>query len=76
VSGTPSTLPPPPPVPSGGRSRCPRGFAELLADLLARFFDGRNASVGDGVERALGRKPRDFAEWVSETAATGVWNGA
>lgn len=54
----------------------PREFAELLADLLATFFDGRNASVGDGVERALGRKPRDFSDWVRETAATGVWNGA
>lgn len=54
----------------------PREFAELLAELLATFFDGRNASVGDGVERALGRKPRDFADWVRETAATGVWNVA
>jgi uncharacterized protein YbjT (DUF2867 family) len=54
----------------------PREFAELVADLLATFFDGRNASVGDGVERALGRRPRDFADWVRETAATGVWNGA
>ena len=54
----------------------PREFAELLADLLSQFFDGRNASVGDGVERALGRKPRDFADWAREIAATGVWNGA
>jgi uncharacterized protein YbjT (DUF2867 family) len=54
----------------------PREFAELLSKLLGEFFDGRNASVGDGVERALGRKPRDFAEWVSATAATGVWNVA
>jgi uncharacterized protein YbjT (DUF2867 family) len=54
----------------------PREFAALLSTLIAEFFDGRNASVGDGVERALGRKPRDFADWVSEIAATGVWNVA
>jgi uncharacterized protein YbjT (DUF2867 family) len=54
----------------------PPEFAALLADLLAQFFDGRNASLGDGVERALGRKPRDFADWVGEVAATGVWDVA
>jgi uncharacterized protein YbjT (DUF2867 family) len=54
----------------------PREFAELLSKLIGEFFDGRNASVGDGVERALGRKPRDFSDWVSEKAATGVWNVA
>jgi uncharacterized protein YbjT (DUF2867 family) len=54
----------------------PREFADLLARLLGEFFDGRNASVGDGVERALGRKPRDFTDWVRETAPTGVWGGA
>jgi hypothetical protein len=43
---------------------------------VSAFFDGRNASVGDGVERALGRKPRDFFDWVREIAATGVWQAA
>lgn len=54
----------------------PREFAELLSDLLAAFFDGRNSSLGDGVERALGRKPRDFGDWVSERARTGIWDPA
>ncbi len=40
----------------------PRGFAQTLATLLSEFFDGRNSSLADGVERALNRKPRDFAD--------------
>jgi uncharacterized protein YbjT (DUF2867 family) len=54
----------------------PRELAEFLAETVSAFFDGRNASVGDGVERALGRKPRDFVDWVREIAATGVWQAA
>jgi uncharacterized protein YbjT (DUF2867 family) len=52
----------------------PREFAEPLATLISEFFDGRNSSPADGVERALNRKPRDFADWVAEVAATGVWD--
>ncbi|MFE4977839.1 NmrA family transcriptional regulator, partial [Kitasatospora sp. NPDC056651] len=29
---------------------------------------------GDGVRRALGREPRDFADYARAAAATGVWN--
>lgn len=47
--------------------------ADPLATLLAEFLDGRNSSVTDGVQQALGRLPRDFADFVRETAATGVW---
>ncbi|MFJ6661230.1 NmrA family transcriptional regulator [Streptomyces sp. NPDC091377] len=54
----------------------PRDFAEPLATLISEFFDGRNSSLADGVERALHRKPRDFADWVAEIAPTGVWNTA
>ncbi|QDY75219.1 NmrA family transcriptional regulator [Streptomyces qinzhouensis] len=54
----------------------PRDFAEPLATLISEFFDGRNSSLADGVERALKRKPRDFADWVAEIAPTGVWDAA
>ncbi|WP_282794952.1 NmrA family transcriptional regulator [Streptomyces sp. CC224B] len=54
----------------------PRAFADPLATLISEFFDGRNSSLADGVERALNRKPRDFADWVAEIAPTGVWNAA
>jgi hypothetical protein len=37
-------------------------------------LDGRNSQTTDGVQRALGREPRDFAEYARAAAATGVWN--
>jgi uncharacterized protein YbjT (DUF2867 family) len=49
--------------------------AEIVA-LLTRLFSevlGNNAYVTDGVQRALGRPPRDFAAYAAETAASGVW---
>jgi uncharacterized protein YbjT (DUF2867 family) len=49
-------------------------IVELLAYLFSEVLDGRNAHVTDGVQRALGRPPRDFGAYVRETAATGVWN--
>jgi uncharacterized protein YbjT (DUF2867 family) len=48
--------------------------AEFLADLFAALFDGRNAATTDGVQRALGRAPRDFRDYVHDTARTGVWD--
>ncbi len=36
--------------------------------------DGRNASTTDGVQRALGREPRDFTDYARAAAATGIWN--
>lgn len=45
----------------------------LVDHLFAEVLDGRNASLADGVERALGRAPRDFADYARETAASGVW---
>jgi uncharacterized protein YbjT (DUF2867 family) len=46
----------------------------LLTYLFTEVLDGRNASVTDGVRRALGRPPRDFAGYVADTAATGAWH--
>lgn len=45
-------------------------FAELIGDVL----DGRNAHLTDGVQRALGRPPRDFTSWAHDAAAAGAWN--
>ena len=47
--------------------------ADLLTDLCREVFDGRNASLGDGVQRALGRAPRDFADFCTASAAQAVW---
>ncbi len=52
----------------------PEDIAWLLDYLFATVLDGRNASVCDGVRRALGREPGDFAEYARRTAAAGVWN--
>ena len=37
-------------------------------------LNGRNASLADGLQRALRREPRDFADYARETAASGVWD--
>jgi uncharacterized protein YbjT (DUF2867 family) len=52
----------------------PPEFVELLTYLFTEILDGRNAHVTDGVRRALGRDPRDFADYASAAAASGVWN--
>jgi uncharacterized protein YbjT (DUF2867 family) len=36
----------------------------LLRFLFTEVLDGRNAHVTDGVQRALGREPRDFADYA------------
>ena len=47
-----------------------RDYTELFTTIL----DGRSAYLADGVQRALGRAPRDFADWARDVAATGVWD--
>ena len=56
------------------KAHVPREDATLLNYLFTEVLDGRNARVADGVSQALGRAPRDFTEYVRDTAATGVWN--
>ena len=46
---------------------------ELLAYLFTEVLDGRNAYVADGVERAIGRPPRDFADYARNAAENGAW---
>jgi uncharacterized protein YbjT (DUF2867 family) len=55
------------------RQKVPEEFVELVMYLFTTVLDGRNTPLGDGVERALGRQPRSFADYVKTTAATGVW---
>jgi len=52
----------------------PEDILWLLNYLFATVLDGRNAHLADGVRRALGREPRDFAEFASRAAAAGVWD--
>ncbi|WP_431955990.1 NAD(P)H-binding protein [Nocardia lijiangensis] len=51
----------------------PADEISLLDYLFGTLLDGRNCATTDGVRRALGREPKDFAEYAAETAEAGVW---
>ena len=51
----------------------PEDIIALTQFLFDTVLDGRNSETTDGVQRALGRAPRDFAEYARATAATGIW---
>lgn len=55
-------------------SGTPDDIAWLLDYLFETVLDGRNACVCDGVQRALGREPTDFADYARRIAARGTWN--
>ena len=55
-------------------SGTPDDVAWLLNYLFETVLDGRNAHVGDGVQRALDREPADFAAYAQRIAARGTWN--
>ena len=48
--------------------------ADVFTAIARETLDGRNASTADGVERALGRKPRDFSDFADTAAAAGAWS--
>jgi uncharacterized protein YbjT (DUF2867 family) len=52
----------------------PEDVVGFLMYLFGEVLDGRNASLTDGVQRAVGREPRDFSQYAREAAAAGVWN--
>jgi hypothetical protein len=56
------------------RAGVPDEVTGMLEYLFGEVLDGRNAQLTDGVQRALGREPTDFAEFARKAAATGVWN--
>jgi uncharacterized protein YbjT (DUF2867 family) len=52
----------------------PDGLIQVLVYLFTTVLDGRNALPADGVRRALGREPRDFADFARDAAAGGAWD--
>ena len=50
--------------------------ADVFTAIARETLDGRNAHTADGVERALGRKPRDFAEFAQSAMSAGAWSKA
>jgi uncharacterized protein YbjT (DUF2867 family) len=51
-------------------------IADVITEICRETLDGRNEWLGDGVQRALGREPRDFADFCRSTAAAGAWTAA
>ena len=54
-------------------AQVPHSIIDLILYLFDKVLDGRNEPIADGVQRALGRPPRDFSEYVQRTTASGVW---
>jgi uncharacterized protein YbjT (DUF2867 family) len=50
--------------------------ADVFTAIARETLDGRNAHTTDGVMQALGRPPRDFAEFAADAARAGVWSSA
>ncbi|MDQ6435497.1 NAD(P)H-binding protein [Mesorhizobium sp. LHD-90] len=51
----------------------PDSLVELIMVLFTQLLDGRNQSLAGGVAEALGRPPRDFADFARDAAETGIW---
>ena len=51
----------------------PASEIELIMFLFTTVLDGRNVPLGDGVQRALGRAPGSFTDYVRRTAGQGMW---
>ncbi len=54
-------------------SGAPRDVVWMLDYLFSTVLDGRNAHLTDGVQRALGREPRDLADYASGVISAGGW---
>lgn len=50
--------------------------ADVFTHVCEEALDGRNEWLGDGVQRALGREPRDFSEFCRLAAVSGAWRTA
>ena len=59
---------------AAARAGVPAEEIDPLCELFARVLDGHNAHLSDDVELVLGRRPRDFADYAHDTAASGVWS--
>lgn len=51
----------------------PGDYIAALLEVAGVVLDGRSSYLADGVQRAIGREPRDFADYARDAAATGVW---
>lgn len=51
----------------------PPSIVELVDYLFNEVLDGRNSTLGDGVQRALGRPPRDFQSFLQKAYLAGAF---
>lgn len=51
-------------------------FADIVTAISRETFDGRNAHVTRGVERAIGRSPRSFTAFATDAARSGAWSAS
>ena len=54
----------------------PGPVIDLLGELFTEVLDGRNIATTEGIEQALGRPARDFADFTARVAASGMWRQA
>ena len=52
----------------------PEDITAFIVERFTEVLDERNAYLTDGVQRALGREPRDFRDYARAAATTGVWS--
>lgn len=52
----------------------PPDVVELLRYLFTEVLVDENAGLADGVRQALGREPRDFADFARDAAGAGAWD--
>ena len=53
----------------------PADYIWLINYLFTEVLGSeQNAEISNDIEKVLGRKPKDFSEYVQETVASGVWN--
>jgi uncharacterized protein YbjT (DUF2867 family) len=52
----------------------PADAVQLMTYLFTTVLDGRNEHLTDGVQRVLGRSPRDFGDFARSAAAAGAWS--
>jgi hypothetical protein len=53
----------------------PEGVIWLISYLFTEvLLISSNSVVTNDIQKVLGRKAKDFAEYARETASTGIWN--
>lgn len=53
----------------------PEDYVWLINYLFSEVLDNKkNQVITHDIEKVLGRKPKDFSDYVADTAKTGIWN--